>query len=451
MISMRKSILYGSLLLISLCTLFASCADTTNPSASNAQTGLKVTVDTSSVLSTRQFAGGITLTDTMLNDPSQQENPVVTRVKSLIKDGIHYQNTNIMGWGLNNPWPDPAQAEPSDWSGLDSRLQLIQDTGGTPVITLADAPWWMKGQLQPDGKTKLLTKGDEWSKLYFDSRVLDNKMSAWVHLVQRVAERYMKAPYNVRYFQVWNELKGYYNPISNDYDYETNPGNPSGPNATHGYTFMYNQIYDTLMQTASGLGIAPESIQVGGPYVVLDTWSSSNQGSASDFAKTYGTYDRRGLDAIKYWLQYKYGAGFISLDASNKNRDGVAKSDPFTSAQMFADVVHWIRALDPATYPGATSLPIWWAEWYATPDKQSNSNYDNAVKAYAMMQFVKAGGSVALMWGGSSNDKTDYGIWTKTTDNGGGKPQPWYYSYKALNDSFATGTTLRNVTVSAPD
>lgn len=415
--------------------------------------GIKVTVDTSSVLSTSQFATGITLTDTRLHDPTQQDNAGVVAVQSLIKNAMRYENTHIMAWGLDNPWPDPAQSEPTNWAGLDSRLQLIRDTRGTPVITLSEAPWWMKGQLQPDGTTRVLTQRDEHSeKLYFDSRVLDNKMSAWLHLVQRIAERYMKPPYNVRYFQVWNELKGYHNPVSNEYDYDASPGDPRGANAKHGYTYMYNQVYDTLMQTATGLGIATESVQVGGPYAVIDTWSSAQQDTASNFSKAYGVYDRRALDAVKYWLQYKHGAGFITLDASNENRDNRTIASPFSSAEMFADVVRWVRSLDPNVYQGATTLPIWWAEWYAHPGKRTNSDYDNAVKATAMIHLVRAGGAVALMWGGDKNSKFDYGIWTDITDRGdGGKPQPWYYSYKALNDYFASGTALRKTTVTHPD
>jgi hypothetical protein len=44
---------------------------------------------------------------------------------------------------------------------------------------------------------------------------MDGQMTNWLLLVQRVAERYMVPPWNVRYFQVWNELKGYYNPVLN--------------------------------------------------------------------------------------------------------------------------------------------------------------------------------------------------------------------------------------------
>jgi len=371
-------------------------------------------------------------------------------VKSLIKQAIPYINTPIMAWGVGDPWPNPSQAEPTNWGDLDKRMQLIVQTGSIPVLTLAEAPWWMKGQLQANGKTRLLTSAEEWTDIAYQSRILDNKLNAWLLLVQRVAERYMVAPYNVRYFQVWNELKGYYNPITNAYDYTDDPGNPRGPNATHGYTYMYNLVYNRLMQVATSLHIPTSSIKVGGPYVPVATWSSTSQSNPSNITKAYGTYDQRPLDVIEYWLQHKAGAGFITIDGANLNEDHVAVSDAFTAAEKFADVTRWIHSLDNAVYPGAATLPVWWAEWYATSyTKTPDDALNNAIKTYAMMKLLQAGGTVALSWGGWGDGMSDRGLWTSTTQ-GGGQPLPWYNSYKAFNQYFPPGTPLYKVTVSLP-
>jgi hypothetical protein len=308
----------------------------------------------------------------------------------------------------------------------------------------------MKGKLEADGTTRLLSAADEWSAVAYSSRILDNMMAAWLHLVQRVAERSMAPPYNVRYFQVWNELKGYYNPITNAYDYADSPGDPSGANATHGYTYMYNQVYRRLMAVAGKLGIPQASISIGGPYVVMDTWSSANQSTRSSLSKAYGTFDQRPLDVVQYWLQHKAGAGFITVDANNSNRDGVNLSDPFTAAEKFGDITHWIRSLDPRLYPGAATLPVWLAEWYASPYAgQPDARYDNAVKAVAMIGFIKAGGAVALSWGGVAADGVNPNLWTDTR-RGGGQALPWYYTYKALKDDFAPGTPLYATSVTMP-
>ncbi len=355
-----------------------------------------------------------------------------------------------MAWGVDDPWPDPSQAEPRNWSSLDNRLHLILETGGIPVITLSEAPWWMKGQLEPDGTTRLIAQSEEWSDVAYAARILDDKMGAWLHLVQRVAERYMAAPYHVRYFQVWNELKGYYNPVTNAYDYTTSPGDSSGPNARHGYTYMYNMVYNQLMQVARSLGIPSKDIKVGGPYVVIDTWSSREQSDPSNITKAYGTYDQRSLDVVQYWLQHKTGAGFITLDSSNGNKDNVSLTDPFTASEKFADVTRWIRGLNTTIYPGAATLPIWWAEWYASPYTQHiDDQYDNAIKSYAMMELLKAGGAVPLSWGSPGNGPSSSGLWT-TTAAKGGQPFPWYVSYKAFKDDFAPGTTIYKTVVSSP-
>lgn len=420
---------------------------------SNAATSsVKVAVDFSSPAGTSQFSPGISHVDTTLSYPWEDNNlAAVNNAKSLIKRAIPYENTPIMAWGIDDPWPDPSQAEPSDWNSLDKRMRLIIDTGGIPVITLSEAPWWMKGELQSDGTTQLVSESEEWSDIAYSARILDNKMDAWLHLVQRVAERYMVPPYNVRYFQVWNELKGYYNPITNAYDYTTSDGDPGGPNAKHGYTYLYNQTYSRLMQVARSLGIQNQNVQVGGPYVAMDTWSfSHNQSNPSKITKAYGIYDQRPLDVVKYWLQHKAGAGFITVDGDNGNKDGVNDADPFTASEKFADVTQWIRSLDNNIYPGAATLPVWWAEWSAWPYTDTgDGNYNNAIKSYAMVKFLKAGGAVALSWGFMGDGTPGNGLLT-TTIKGGGQALPWYYSYKALNDDFAPDTEIYKTTVSPP-
>ncbi len=265
----RKNSLIISLLVLLLTLLSSACSN--SPTHSLEPTpkptphlvpDVKVTVDKSTLTAISQFSPGISYIDQGLDYPQGNNNlSAVNNAKSLIKQAFPYEDTPIMAWGTPDPWPDPNQPEPTNWGYLDGRLQLISDTGGIPVITLSEAPWWMKGQLQPDGTTRLLQASDEWSDIAYNSRILDNEMGAWLLLVQRVAERYMAPPYNVRFFQVWNELKGYYNPITNAYDYNDSPGNTSGPNATHGYTYMYNQVYNRLMQVATELNIPKEALK----------------------------------------------------------------------------------------------------------------------------------------------------------------------------------------------
>lgn len=421
-------------------------------SSQASQTSVDVNVNLSSPIGTSQFSPAMTMVDNSLNYPwGNNSRAAINNVKSLVTNGISYVDTPIMAWGVADLWPNPAQSGPTNWSYLDSRMKFIVNAHAIPVLTLNEAPWWMKGHLNANGTTTLLTRSEEWSNIAYTSRILDNKMNDWLYLIQKIAERYMVPPYNVRYFQVWNELKGYYNPATNNYDYTTSPGNPSGPNAEHGYTYMYNRVYVRLREVAQSLGIAPDSIKVGGPYVVMDTWSSPQQGNASNISEPYGTFDQRPLEVVRYWLQHKDGAGFIAVDGGNVNKDNVNITDPFTASQKFADIVRWIRSLAPGgDYPGAGTLPIWFSEWYVSPFTQtSNQNYINALKTYAMIELIKAGGGAAFTWGGIGDGISNNGLWTNTTA-GGGQPLPWYYSYAAFKRYFSPGTRLYATTISAP-
>ena len=447
----RFWLLFGllAITLIALIVLIALDIPAPTPSpVSSAHVDVTVTTDRSSPLGISQFSPGISHVDNSLDYPSGTNSlAAIQHASTLLQGSVTYQNTPIMGWGLPDPWPDQSASEPSDWSALDARLRLIGETGGVPVLTLCEAPWWMKGQLQPNGATIPLTQADEWSTRAYSSRILDDKMGAWLHLAQRVAERYMAPPYNVRYFQVWNELKGYYDPVTNEYDYTTSAGHPDGPYATHGYTYMYNLVYDRLMTVADSLGVPRGDVKVGGPYAVMDTWSSTNQSNPSTITKAYGTFDQRPLDVVTYWLQHKTGAGFISVDVDTSNKDGINIAYASVAAEKFADVVRWIRSLDDSQYPGASTLPVWLAEWYANPYTDwANADHSNAIKTYAMMEFLKAGGAVALAWGGSAEGRVGPGLWTDTAA-GGGRALPFYSSYKDFKAYFAPGTPLYQTTI----
>ncbi|GCF10144.1 hypothetical protein KDI_37080 [Dictyobacter arantiisoli] len=423
-----------------------------NGQSGNSSTTITVTIKKQCAI-TSQYASGITLSDGSLDPGSGSDPTAVANVKSMIQQSTKYVNTPIMGWGLPDPWPDPTTPNPTDWSALDARVQLAVDTGKTPIITLAIAPWWMKGAYNGHGQTQTLTANDEWQPIAYSSRILDNKMDKWTHLVQAVAERYMQPPYNVRTFQVWNELKGYFDSDINNYDFTTDPGQPNGANAKNGYTYMYNQVYNTLLNTASAQHIATQDIKVGGPYVFTDIWSNARQSDPSKVTTPYGIFDQRPLDVLQYWLQHKTGAGFIIFDASLENRDTmkVLNQNPFAAASLFADMVKWIRALDPKLYPGSTTLPINLSEWFSWTEIDGTSvDEDNALKASTMMQFIQAGGGTALSWDNAGNGGSDYGLWTSTLKPGGGQAYPWYNTYKSLMDNFGAGTTIYITSVSNP-
>jgi hypothetical protein len=171
---------------------------------------INITIDRSHIVTTSKFQWGQSIVDGSLRD----WNPAISveSAINLLNQAPRYVNAHIMAWGSGDPWPDPGRTEPYDFGSLDETLNLIVNAGCTPVLTLCEAPWWMKGRLESDGSTTLLTQAQEWDDIAYNSRILDNRMDQWLLLVRRIAERYMAEPYHIRYFQVWNEMKGYYNP-----------------------------------------------------------------------------------------------------------------------------------------------------------------------------------------------------------------------------------------------
>ena len=192
------------------------------------------------------------------------------RAEDVLRKGAPIQNQHIFGWGAFNPEPAPGQY---DWKSLDSRVQLMTRTGGIPVITLCCAPDWMKGG-RP-GQT-------DFNRLA-EAPFVEN-FDAFASLSAQVAARYP----DVKYFLVWNEMKGFYNATENRWNYEA-------------YTDLYNKVYDAVKQ------VRPDA-NIGGPYVVLDTWGVPPTEAVSAVRGPWGTADQRALDVVTYWLEHKRGA-----------------------------------------------------------------------------------------------------------------------------------------------
>ena len=414
---------------------------------------VRVHVDRAAVTGTNQLAPGYDQVNHELF-PWAGDTTAVESARTLLRESVAFFNQHIQAWGAGSLWFDPKKSGP-DFRDLDSRIQIALDLGLKPMITLMNAPWWMKGRLNADGSTTRLTRADEWAEIAYGSRILDNRMDDWVNLVRQVAERYLAPPWNVRWFQVWNELKGYYNPISNRWDGGTSPGDPSGANAKHGYTFMYNRVYAAVRRAASNIGVNPNAVKVGGPYLVSDTWSTQEAGGfpvtsgplAGDMG--YGYWDDRGLDVMRTWLAEKAGAEFICLGTASLDncREPINCGD-FQGVSKFSDYVSWVRGLDPEKYPGANRLPLVYAEWYAHTWERSTAKRRGAVNAVAMIRCAKAGLAVQLYWGGPESVPP---LFTPTTRVGGGQPTPAHEAIRLIHRHFPPGTPLVAVTVDAPN
>jgi hypothetical protein len=331
----------------------------------------------------------------------------VARARTLIPRLGSLQNQHIMGWGALSPEPAPGVFH---WGSLDARMRLIRSTRGTPVITLCCAPDWMKRGRRNE---------TDWGKL--EEAPAPEHFGDFAHLARRVAQRYP----HVRYFQVWNELKGFYDAASNRWDYEA-------------YTELYNQVYDALKSVNPG-------IQVGGPYVPMDSWSHAQAASHPSAVRgPWGVLDQRALDAVEYWLEHKHGADFVTVDGGTATKDRGLVTDPFTAAAKFAAVDAWLSV--------RTSLPIWWAEWYAPSGSHEDQRMRAAVSTASVLEMAASGARVALAWGPQGDGSTCGDcLWTDTRRADGGRPTPTATAFAALRPALSEGGPVLRAPASPAD
>jgi Glycosyl hydrolases family 39 len=312
------------------------------------------------------------------------------------------QNQHIMGWGANNPEPEPDVYE---FHSLDERMQFIRKSDGTPVITLCCAPDWMKGGAS--GET-------DWDEL--TTAPLPEHYSDFAELAGAVAERYP----DVRHFIVWNEFKGFFDEENNRWNAE-------------GYTDLYNEVYDAVK------AVNPRN-KIGGPYIPMDSYSPDWLGHASDVRGPWGTVDQRSLDAFDYWLEHKRGADFVVVDGHTTTRDeSDLVTDEFTALAKLSAVSEWIES--------RTDLPLWWAEWYVEPDDADWSDEQHiAVRTAALIEFAKSGVEVALHWNPPPESEDCPGcLWTDTGSEDGGQPLPFLSVLQNFVRWFPSGTELETV------
>jgi hypothetical protein len=288
-----------------------------------------------------------------------------------------------MGFGTENPWPEP-NSDARDWGSLDERIQLIEDTDGTPVITLCCSPGWMT------------PGGEDWPEHY--QAPMPQHYDEFAKLAAETAERYPQ----VTHFQVWNELKGFWNDELNRWDYE-------------GYTELYNQVY------AAVKAVRPDA-RLGGPYVSLNTYADCTH-DCSDLTGAWGTIDQRDLDAMQYWLLNADGAEFFTVDAWSSTKDGYYPP-PRQTKQKFRAITEWITA--------RTDLPVWWSEFYAPAAAGSEASTVAHMRA-AIEGMRNGGASVALFWGPECQSELPC-IWTPTSTPGGGQPTDYTSLIRAFAD-----------------
>jgi len=334
----------------------------------------------------------------------------VNRAKSLLADCTHLRNFHMMGWGQGDPQPAPG--DPIDFSKMKARIQKMQNPGDDLMITFCTAPGWMKN-------------GDEWD---MESRVTKEHFADFANLCQECARQFPE----VKFFQVWNEMKGFWDPTI------VNSDNSKGNWNYTDYTEMYNLVYDAVK------AVRPDA-KVGGYYTHIAGDAFQTLGGSG--AHTYTPIGAMDHDSLSYWLKNKHGADYLCIDRGV--HDG---HDPNVFTEANAMALAWtykkiekdIRALTP-------DLPIIWSEYYGiTPASgeqfiaaQCASFYYHMIKGDTSNQRLRA-----LLWSPVGGGNTPHDLITATSNTLGGRSTPHYQVFKWLHDIFPPGTVLYRTTSS---
>jgi hypothetical protein len=413
-----------------------------------------VSINLASQFATSKLRVGTTHTQESIN--SNGDADAMNRGKTLLENGLYYQNQHIIGFGASNLWDDPSKGVASwNWSALDRRVKLMRDTNSVPVLTLCCAPTWMVDASWSPGKYN--GSNTDWGQL--EKAPLDIYEADFAYMIQKIVERYdgvntdsNGVPYpKIIRFQVWNEMKGFWDRPANRWNYDK-------------YNRMYGQIYDTIKT------IRPEA-QIGGPYVRLSKYlypSGIKVSTVTD--SSYGTVDKRDLDVITKWLTWlnnnkdadnNLKAQFITLDAGTNVKDvtdGTFPSDIWAATKLFSDVDSWLTSQMATTI--GTQLPIWWAEDYVgkvngDPTLITSETHQPSALAMLLYRHVTGGSSTSLRWGPEEQvnnagvaQGNKQNLFTSTQHSGGGQPFENYNIYKYFNDYFYDGTVVYNVSIS---
>jgi hypothetical protein len=145
-------------------------------------------------------------------------------------------NLHLMNFGMGDPWTlndlnswedgsvtVPAPAAPNRLTGANNRvsgaiakMQEIRTTDPEAefIFTVYNLPWWMKGILQNNAVSLYpipVIASPTWDTFTDQGRPMYQNLAYMRLLITEAAKLVMAAPYNVRWFQIWNEAKGFFN------------------------------------------------------------------------------------------------------------------------------------------------------------------------------------------------------------------------------------------------
>jgi hypothetical protein len=290
-----------------------------------------------------------------------------------------------------------------------SRIKLIQSVGGTPMITLVQAPPWMyqpancKGGLEGSVGGNLDVNINTPGINAFQLPPCPQNYQAFADLCAYIAKSFPQ----VKYFVFWEEMRDFGN-------YTKTTSTIDAPN----FTKLYNLTYKAIKDVRS-------DAEVGGPYAnMTSTTTKPINYTSSTLHGSWGYVSQNMQYGLEYWLQNKVGADFVAVDgatdiaSANGGLGDSTVSDPLTASLKYAAVDTWLKS--------QTNLPIWWMESHIEPAINTPTSWTDAQAAAARIATLalmnSSGASVGMQW--QPQDEPipfegeqifpDEGLWTST-------------------------------------
>ena len=358
-----------------------------------------VHVDHAKVVMTSLLRVGVTETHESA-DHWDAKPAAAARGVALTRGVAQLQNTHIQAFGVGVIEPKPGVW---DWKSMDKRIAWMRDQKIPIVITLCTAPGWMK------------TTGGDWD---MGSSIKPEHNKDFAELCVAVAKRYP----DVRYFQVWNEFKGYWDKSKNTWD-------------VAGYTAMYNVVYDALKKHDA-------TLKVGGFYLPI----------AGDGAKAFGFSGQNTFmpmadnekALLRYWTANRHGADFVCADKGIPDYHDKNTYDDDVLMALTPQYEKVTREL----HDLSGGLPVWWSEFYSF-GRDGRTDLTGASYASAYVHALLGGASTALVWNPNGGELDCY-LYTDVRKPDGGVATEHYVAFKAIAEHFRPGTEIVATTTTSP-
>lgn len=326
----------------------------------------------------------------------------VKAAADLMKNICQIGNQHIISFGAS--YMQESRDSELNFSSLDALVGRMKMVGGEYMLTLCSAPGWMlvsepANKYDPESRPK---------EEYFDD---------YAKLCATVAKRYPQ----VKYFQIWNEFKGFWDKDLNGIDIEL-------------YIKFYNKVYNAVKEAR------PDAV-IGGFYGTIQGDYTDQYGYKYD-ASFNPANDNEYWNMLNKWEDGAVGYDFVSCDYGIQAFKNYAK---LTKPQVFNNTKNYYYALERMCKE--TDKPIVMAEYYgqsrAKTDEENSPEFEAAVMAMIyknMLYGVKDRQYTALFW--LENPEDIVCFFTDTEKADGGQPLPMYYVAEGITSGFTTGNTI---------